>query len=188
MKPIIESVVLCEVVNPLLEISDRNINFEYIWMENEQPFVQKKSLILKNVSTLQLNFILKTEIPFNLSGYDFSLEPNENVEIFVEFDPLYQETKQSHIVDKYLTIVYKSHPHREKIKLHSDIIFPNLDFESQEINFGCFMNETSKRINIKMTNTSSVPAAYQWIFTEPVDAPGNHHFDCIYVIFFAVFI
>ena len=172
-KPIFESEVRCEVINPLLEISERILNFEYIWVENEQSYVQKKEIILTNISTLSLNFTLKTEIPFNLNGYEYGLKAGQSVEVIVDFDPLYQDTKQSHMIDKFLTIIYNSHPHREKIKLHADILFPNLEFESNEINFGCFMNDTSKKISIKVTNTSLVPAAYQWIFTEPVDPPGK---------------
>jgi hypothetical protein len=62
MKPIIETEVRCEVVNPLLEIIDREVDFQYIWEENQEPSVQRKDIKLKNVSALMLNFILKVEV------------------------------------------------------------------------------------------------------------------------------
>ena len=192
VRPVIESEVRCDVINPLLGISQKSLNFEYIWVENEQSYIQKQEIILTNISSLSLNFTLKTEMPFNLNGFEYELKAGENVNIIVEFDPSYQDTKQSHVLDKYLTILYHAHPHREKIKLHADIIFPNLEFESKEINFGCFMNDTHKKINIKVTNISLVPAAYQWIFTEPVDPPGKRNlslsFDHLLIYILSIFI
>jgi hydrocephalus-inducing protein len=174
MRAIIESEVRCEVVNPLLEISENEINFTYVWVRNEQPSVLKKEITLRNISTIALNFYLKTETPFNLSCYDFSLQPGQAGNVTVDFDPLYQDSRTSHTLDRFLTIVYRSHPTREKIRVVSEVVFPNLAFESQEIDFGCFLNDTSKRICVRITNTSSVPAEYEWVFSEPADALGKN--------------
>jgi hydrocephalus-inducing protein len=174
MRAIIESEVRCEVVNPLIEISEKEINFTYVWVRNEQPSVLKKEITLRNISTIALNFYLKTETPFNLSCYDFSLQPGQAGNVTVDFDPLYQDSRTSHTLDRFLTIVYRSHPTREKIRVVSEVVFPNLAFESQEIDFGCFLNDTSKRICVRITNTSSVPAEYEWVFSEPADALGKN--------------
>jgi hydrocephalus-inducing protein len=173
MKPIIETEVRCEVVNPLLEISEREINFQYLWEENQEPIVQRKDIQLKNISALTLNFILKVEVPFNLSEVDFSLQPGETAEVTVEFDPMYQDTKASTIVDKFMMVTYRGHPQKDQIKVHGEIVFPNLKFESTDINFGCVLNDTSKHINIKITNTSSVQVTYEWIFVETMEATGK---------------
>ena len=178
MRPVIESEVRCEVVNPLLEISEKEIQFKYTWEENVQPYVQKKEITLKNVSSLTLSFYLKTEMPFNLNGYEFTLQPNESAEVIIDFDPMYEDRRTSHTIEKALTVVYRSHPTREKVKINAFIAFPNLLFESQDINFGCFLNETSKRINVRVTNTSSIPASYEWVFSLPSEQSGEQSNSC----------
>lgn len=167
MKSRIESEVRCDVVHPVLEISQKDIEFSYSWTKNEEPCVQKKEISMKNISLLALNFYLKTEVPFNLSCYEFSLPPGQSAEVTLDFDPLYLGNKMSHVLESSITVVYRSHPYREKIKLTADIMFPNLLFESQDIAFGCFLNETSRRILVHLENTSTIPASYYWIFEEP---------------------
>lgn len=178
MRPVIESEVRCEVVNPLLEISEKEIQFKYTWEENVQPYVQKKEITLKNMSSLTLSFYLKTEMPFNLNGYEFTLQPNESAEVVIDFDPMYEDRRTSHTIEKALTVVYRSHPTREKVKINAFIAFPNLSFESQDINFGCFLNETSKRINVRVANTSSIPASYEWVFSLPSEQSGEQSNSC----------
>ena len=167
MKSRIESEVRCDVVHPVLEISQKEIEFSYIWTQNEEPCLQKKEINMKNISLLALNFYLKTEVPFNLSCYEFSLLPGQSAEVTLDFDPLYLGNKVSHVLEGFITVVYRSHPYREKIKVTADIMFPNLSFESQDIAFGCFLNETSKRVLVNLKNTSTIPASYYWVFEEP---------------------
>ena len=174
MKSRIQSEIRCDVVHPLLEISQKEIEFSYIWTKNEEPHVQKKEIHLKNISLLALNFYLKTEVPFNLSCYEFSLLPGQSAEVTLDFDPLYQGNKMSHVLEGFITVVYRSHPYREKIKLTADIMFPNLFLESQDIAFGCFLNETTKRILVNIKNTSTIPTAYYWVFEEPTLPLGTY--------------
>ena len=44
-------------------------------------------LTLRNVSLLPLDFVLRTSLPFSLSGYEFHLEPAESATLEVYFDP-----------------------------------------------------------------------------------------------------
>lgn len=167
MKSRIKSEVRCDIVQPLLEISQKEIEFSYIWLKNEEPAVQKKEIYLKNISLLALNFYLKTEVPFNLSCYEFSLRPGQSAEVTLDFDPSYQGSRMSHVLEGSITVMYRSHPYRENIKLKANIMFPNLFFESQDVAFGCVMNDTKKKVLINIKNTSTVPASYYWVFEEP---------------------
>jgi hydrocephalus-inducing protein len=157
MKPIIESELLCTTVIPLLDISAREgLDFEYVWAKSDdRPFtlLQRKDVTFTNKSAVILTFILKTEIPFNLSRYEYTLQPGESAEVTVEFDPLYQDTRASHSVSKPLQIVFKNHPQKDSIKLNAMMAFPNLGFESTDISFGSILNGSSKRVLIKVWNT-----------------------------------
>ena len=46
------------------------------------------------------------------------------------------------------------------------LAFPNLQLETNVINFGSILNETSKKIIITMKNISEMPLNYEWNFVE----------------------
>jgi hypothetical protein len=77
--------------------------------------------------------------------------------------------------------MYRGHPQKDQIKVHGEIIFPNLKFESTEINFGCVLNDTSKHINIKITNSSYVKVTYEWIFVETIEPTGEQMYICMHM-------
>eukprot|EP00606_Chrysophyceae_sp_TOSAG23-5_P001379 GSChrysophyteH2.ASY1.ANO1.1161.1 assembled CDS len=168
MKPIIECAVKCEVVNPLLEFSSNEMDFIYRWERGVEPITQQRELVLKNATAVPLNFMMKTEVPFNLSSFECSLQPGESTDVTVDFDPLYKDNKMSHLVDIALSINYRGHPQKDHIQLTGDIIFPNLEFDIKTINFGCILNDTRKTIRFKVTNTSKAIATYDWCFLEEV--------------------
>ena len=168
MKPIIECAVKCEVVNPLLEFSSNEMDFIYRWERGVEPITQQRELVLKNATAVPLNFVMKTEVPFNLSSFECSLQPGESTDVTVDFDPLYKDNKMSHLVDIALSINYRGHPQKDHIQLTGDIIFPNLEFDIKTINFGCILNDTRKTIRFKVTNTSKAIATYDWCFLEEV--------------------
>ena len=161
-RAVIEAEVKVQVVNPFLEISERELSFEYVWEEGVESVVQRQTLYMTNVSALNLNFTLRAETPFNLSDLEFSLAPGEKSEVTVEFDPIYTDDKRTHIVEKVIEIVYRRHPYREYVKLKGEIVFPNLSFETMDVNFGCILNDTSKRVKVKVTNSTRIPAAFEW--------------------------
>lgn len=166
MKQIVETEIKVEVVNPLLEFSVSSMTFDYTWERNVEPFIQKQDITLCNRSLIALTFVLKTEVPFNLSSWEHTLEPGQSVDLIVEFDPLYRDDKTSHIVDKSLGISYRGHAQKDSISLKASINFPNLKFDNTNIQFGSVLNDTSKVMKIKVTNCSSVVASYEWIFME----------------------
>lgn len=65
-----------------------------------------------------------------------------------------------------LSIVHTDHPHREAIDLVGEVCFPNIKLETNIVNFGAILNETSKKTVIAMTNTSEMGLSYQWTFLE----------------------
>ena len=169
-RPVLESTTVAQVVNPFLEISPREMSFGYVWEDGVEAALQKKTIALTNVSALHLHFTLKTEAPFNLSDFEFSLAPGETGEVTVEFDPLYCDDKRTHVVDKTIEIVYRRHPHREQVKLKGDIAFPNIAFETMDVNFGCILNDTTKRVQLRLHNPTKVAALFEWVWDAPVEA------------------
>ena len=174
-RPVLESTTVVQVVNPFLDISPREMRFEYVWEDGVEAVVQKKKIMLTNVSALHLNFTLKTEAPFNLSEYEFSLAPGDTGEVIVEFDPLYSDDKRTHVIDKTIEVVYRRHPHREYVKLKGEIAFPNISFETMDVNFGCILNDTTKRVQVRLQNPTKVPAIFEWVWDAPVEPMVRQH-------------
>ena len=52
------------------------------------------------------------------------------------------------------------------VELVGEMCFPNLSFDSQEVQFGSILNDTTGRHFVVMTNTSKVDAAFDWQFIE----------------------
>ena len=84
----------------------------------------------------------------------------------VDFDPLYRDDLVSCVLEKPILIQYRGHAQRDSVKMVGEIIFPNIKFETMNVNFGSILNDTEKRIKVKLTNFSKVVAAYQWVFME----------------------
>ena len=166
MKEIMITELRCEIVNPLLEISRSSLDFVYTWERDVPAAIQKKEVALRNSSSLTLAFLLKTEIPFNLNTWEAVLEPGEQIEVTVDFDPIYKDEKQSHFVEKVLSINYRSHPQKDSIPLRAELIFPNLVFDQSAIQFGCVLYDTVKTMKMKATNSCKIPLNYEWEFIE----------------------
>jgi hypothetical protein len=166
MKQIMETEVKCEVVNPLLEFSTNEVSFMHVWEKGVDAQIHKADLVLTNASSITLTFVLKTEIPFNLNTYEHTLEPGQKLDLIVEFDPLYRDDRQSHVIEKALQINYRGHPQKDSIKLLGEVVFPNLKFDLTSINFGCILNDTSKIIKLKASNSCKIDVKYEWIFLE----------------------
>jgi len=166
MKEIMITELRCEIVNPLLEISRKSLDFVYTWERDVPPAIQKKEIALRNSSSLTLAFLLKTEIPFNLNTWEAVLEPGEQIEVTVDFDPIYKDEKQSHFVEKVLSINYRSHPQKDSLPLRAELIFPNLVFDQSAIQFGCVLYDTVKTMKLKATNSCKIPLNYEWEFIE----------------------
>ncbi len=178
MKPIIECMVTTEVVNPLLQFSVPKMDYVYEWARGVDPTVQQRDIVLTNATAVPLSFFMKTEVPFNLSSFEHTLQPGESTDLQVDFDPLYQDNKQSHVIESQLAVAYRGHPQKDSLTLTGDIIFPNLDFDSKTVNFGCILNDSYKTIKVKLTNSSKVVVTYEWVFLEeshPPKAPNRKH-------------
>lgn len=63
-----------------------------------------------------------------------------------------------------LDIHYQGHPERDLVKLHAEIHFPNIDFSSMAVDFGCVLNYTETRKEICITNCSPMSVSYRWTF------------------------
>lgn len=141
-----ESKIAAEFIDPLLKFSDNNVIFKYMW-EPEKPISSiYNDLYITNISKLPTQFYLKTQPPFNINNEYFELNPNEQCEVCIDFDPGQKLDKVSAEIPGKLLVIHKDHPQKDSVELTGSVNFPNLTFEISNIDFGCILPDTTKKI------------------------------------------
>lgn len=85
-------------------------------------------------------------------------------ELWVRFDPAYWLDLVSRVAEEVLEVSYSGHPQRDTVALRGEVHFPNLQFSSHVLDFGCILNCTEVLQQLTMTNSSSLPVTYRWAF------------------------
>ena len=154
-------------IRPQLELSSESLNYVYTWEEGVPltQFVQK--LTMKNITELPLTYGLKTSLPFSIDTHEFVLQPNEMKSVEVTFNPGYRDDRISHLAEATLVATYRNHPQKDVIQLKGDINFPNVLFDYTTVDFGTVLNDTTKTVSVRATNTSKIDADVQWVFESP---------------------
>lgn len=97
-KDIFKADFRAECTQPLLELSSNKLTFTYMWSEDSILAPMESALTLRNVTEIPLTLMLKTLPPFTLSKLEMLLEPGQDEELVVEFDPGFRTDKQSAVV------------------------------------------------------------------------------------------
>ena len=155
-----------DVATPLLEYSSERLDFVYSYSKSEPVRPLMKPLTLRNRSKLPLAFALRAQAPFSVDRPDWVLEPGEAATVNVCFDAGGSRGRESTVHNSTIAVVYSDNPQREAIAVSGEINFPNLGLSKAQIGFGCVLNDTTRREEVTITNTSRVPAAYTWAFHE----------------------
>ncbi|XP_053127193.1 hydrocephalus-inducing protein homolog isoform X2 [Hemicordylus capensis] len=118
--------------------------------------------------------LLSLQEPFALCDTDHEMLPapdqpllmdvGEMYHLCIRFDPLYRDDLCSRVAEDLLTMRYLEHPHVDHISLRGEVHFPNLHFQTMDLNFGCILNDTEAVRNVTMTNCSPLLVKYRWSF------------------------
>ncbi|KAJ0401033.1 hypothetical protein P43SY_009913 [Pythium insidiosum] len=154
-------------VDPHLEPSVPALHFEYVHdpARTEIPR-QVQPLSLRNACALPLSFTLRTQPPFSLDCWEAELKPGEHVDLMVEFYPGFKDDHRCRVLQGKVAVAYVAHPQRDSVELVGDISFPNLEFETTKIDFGCTLNDTQRSMLVSIRNISRVDTAFRWVFIE----------------------
>eukprot|EP01084_Bolivina_argentea_P248539 415761_1 len=158
--------IKCNFLKPLIEFSNKKVYFEYLYEENVLIKPLTKQLKLKNVSLLPLVFMIKCAIPFSVDRLEYTLNPNQETTLNVQFDPGMKTDRLCYKPKARLSVIYRDHPQRDKIPLYAECWFPNLQFPSTNINFGCILNQTKCIKQVTVKNISKVDVKFAWIFLQ----------------------
>ena len=113
---------------------------EFTFTQNNSPSGNSqelnRTLNCKNVAELPLHFELSTKPPFLVSHTKCMLQPSESMNVTVGVERQHFEEKQSKVIRGVLDIIYTGTSEREALKLHANVCYPNLDFDTLKLNFG----------------------------------------------------
>nr|XP_056718300.1 hydrocephalus-inducing protein homolog [Euleptes europaea] len=166
--------VTCEFIAPVLQISSSEITFQVEKSPGGALTTQYEPLSLKNVSSLPLNVLLTLQDPFFLCNNKHQPLPAPCQPILIDidgehhlcvgFDPTYRDDLYNRVAEEVLTIRYLEHPHVDHVKFRGEVRFPNLHFQTLDLNFGCILNDTEVIRYVDMTNCSPLAVKYRWSF------------------------
>jgi hypothetical protein len=165
-RPALTCVSSATFIHPRLQPSVESLEYTYTWQENVELCTQTQPLTLKNVAELPLEFVLRTALPFSVDTFEFLLQPGESATVNVTFDPGYRNDRQSHTAEGKLVAAYRNHPNRDSVPLLGEINFPNVKFDYTTIDFGTVLNDTTKTVSVKATNTSKIVTEISWTFEQ----------------------
>lgn len=93
-----------------------------------------------------------------------NIKTGDSVHLKCMFSTLFKKDTHNETVNGVLTICYAEHQHNDQINLTGEIFFPNVYLETNNIDFGCILNNTEVFQDIKMTNIGPLPVHYKWKF------------------------
>lgn len=91
----------------------------------------------------------------------------------VDFDPSLKIDKVSDKITGRLQLQHLDHTHKQQIELIGEVCFPNVKLSSDSIDFGAILGETSKKMQISITNISEMAVDYYWTFVQEEDYQEN---------------
>ncbi|XP_044902281.1 hydrocephalus-inducing protein homolog isoform X9 [Felis catus] len=166
--------IICEFIAPLIQLSTKQLIYRLEKKPNTVLEPDYQPLVMKNISTLPVNVLLSTSRPFCICETDKSplpltpepikLEIDGEKNLLVKFDPSYRNDLNNWVAEEILAIKYVEHPQVDSLRLRGEVNYPNLSFETMELDFGCILNDTEVIRYITITNCSSLVVKFRWFF------------------------
>ncbi|XP_045149859.1 hydrocephalus-inducing protein homolog [Echinops telfairi] len=166
--------VICEFIAPLIQLSTKELIYRLEKKPNTVLESNYQPLAIKNVSTLPVHILLSTTGPFFICETDKSplpiapepikLEIGEEKNLLVKFDPSCRNDFNNWVAEEILAIKYVEHPQVDSLSLRGEVHYPNLSFETTELDFGCILNDTEVIRYVTITNSSPLVVKFRWSF------------------------
>lgn len=167
-KTVWTSSVFGNFITPTLTFNMTKLDFKYLWEKGVPSLPINKELQIKNTGPLATTIHLKIDPPFSCPIEKLTLEKEQSDVVKIDFDPGMKQDRVSDHINAKLMISHEGHPHKENVLLQGEVCFPNLKIEPPKIDFGCILNDTSKKKYLVLSNVSEMPVAYEWSFLEDV--------------------
>ncbi|TNN13811.1 Hydrocephalus-inducing protein, partial [Schistosoma japonicum] len=183
--------VSIDFIKPVIVLSTSELFYRIEKAPSDELSTQFNHFTMMNNVDLMLTCSLEVCNPFSLfineahtSIMTFQMKPFESKEITVSFNPKFKDDYISRRADELLFIRYAEHPqtatilskefvvfldHSNSLPLYCDAVrligevhFPNLQFDTNVVDFGCILNHTEITKHVTMKNISPLPVKFRW--------------------------
>ncbi|CAH8595198.1 unnamed protein product [Heterobilharzia americana] len=161
--------VSIDFITPVIELSSSELFYRVEKGPSDELSIQFNRFTMTNKVDLILTCSLEVCNPFylylndnHISTMTFQMNPFESKEVTVSFNPLYKEDLISRRADELLFIKYAEHPQTDALRLIGEVHFPNLQLDTDKIDFGCILNNTEMTKHLNMKNVSPLPVKFRW--------------------------
>ncbi|XP_005052783.1 PREDICTED: hydrocephalus-inducing protein homolog [Ficedula albicollis] len=171
-KQIMQVNITCNFICPAVQMSSTAITFRVEKKPSDALTLQYQPLSVKNVCSLPFSIVLHLEHPFRICSKDqqpipadskpMTLDVGEELNLCIRFNPAYEKDLHSRVAERVLRMCFMEHPHEEQMTVRGEVYFPNLDLESEFVDFGCIINDTEQELHMEMTNCGPIAAEYHW--------------------------
>ncbi|KAG8344280.1 Hydin [Trypanosoma vivax] len=170
-KPIISANISGNFITPLVTYSPTKVVFSYVYgAEGEEGrVVTTKTFTMKNTCSRALQVTLTCVdsssskcSPFTLENpTTFTLASGETHIVGINCDAMYRGDNIAHSRKSYVLVAFSNHPLTERVPLYVNIALPAISISPDlpQVNFGSILADTEKRVELTLTNTSTVVAA-----------------------------
>eukprot|EP00931_Biecheleriopsis_adriatica_P045665 TRINITY_DN2614_c0_g1_i1.p1 TRINITY_DN2614_c0_g1~~TRINITY_DN2614_c0_g1_i1.p1 ORF type:complete len:5069 (-),score=1280.39 TRINITY_DN2614_c0_g1_i1:105-14627(-) len=166
-KQIFRTFLKANFVAPQLRLSRTRIPFEFLW-DKKRPIASiTETLRLENTGPLEVRFTVQVQYPFSTDIEEGAIPPNATQELLVDFDPGYKADRKSGPIRQRMTIQYEDHPAVNVVELIGSVVWPNIELDETKLDFGTVLNDTSRKLEIRMTNPTVLTVQYRWCFALP---------------------
>ena len=178
---IFKPLIFGEFIKPTITFAQDSMEFKYVHdTKREEEIsgeVRSSSIIspsiellkpisaenqISNVSELPIIGYASVSPPFQLSITKFELDPQQTIQFSIIFNTNFKKDFTSQIINEKITFTIENNPHKFYINLRGLLIFPNLSFDFNFIDFGSLLSHTDGAKTIIMKNTSEVPVSFFW--------------------------
>ncbi|XP_015443273.1 hydrocephalus-inducing protein homolog isoform X1 [Pteropus alecto] len=166
--------IICEFIAPLIQLSTKQLIYRLEKKPNTILEPHYQPLVMKNISTLPVTVLLSVNEPFFVCEMDKSLRPltpepikleiGGEKHLLVKFDPSHRNDLNNWVAEETLAIKYVEHPQVDTLSLRGEVHYPNLSFETMELDFGCILNDTEVIRYITISNCSPLVVKFRWFF------------------------
>ncbi|KFG38308.1 putative hydin-like protein, partial [Toxoplasma gondii FOU] len=166
--PILKSTAKADVYLPSLSFSSNTVSFRYIWREGDSGDHLTQDILCTNETPLPAICSFKAAPPFSVSPSKLNMKEKGTGTLTVTFDPAFNGRVCSKIKEK-LEATYDGHAKTESVELRAEVVYPAVEIDTKEVDFGCIFNETSRRLAITLRNPTELPVVYHWYLTPHYD-------------------
>ncbi|CBZ51361.1 conserved hypothetical protein [Neospora caninum Liverpool] len=166
--PVLKTTAEAHFFVPSVSFSSNAVSFRYVWKEGVSVDHMTQEILCSNETPLAAACAFKAPAPFSVSPSKLRLRGKSTSTLTVSFDPRFNGRVCSKLKEK-LDVTYEGHSKTETVELRAEVVYPAVEIDTKEVDFGCIFNETSRRLPITLKNPTELPVVYHWYLTQQYD-------------------